>query len=93
VVLEAQNAPQDHCVATDEQHANMNETYKILVDTVKDYAIFMLDTRGNITTWNPGAELLKGYSPSEIIGKHFSIFYSPEDLNIEKPGKGLARAL
>ncbi|KAJ5859692.1 hypothetical protein N7534_004969 [Penicillium rubens] len=93
VVLEAQNAPQDHCVGTDEQHANMNEIYKILVDTVKDYAIFMLDTRGNVTTWNLGAELLKGYSPSEIIGKHFSIFYSPADLDIDKPGRVLARAL
>ncbi|KAJ5264887.1 hypothetical protein N7505_007680 [Penicillium chrysogenum] len=71
----------------------MNETYKILVDTVKDYAIFMLDTRGNVTTWNLGAELLKGYSPSEIIGKHFSIFYSPADLDIDKLGRGLARAV
>ena len=93
VVLEAQNTSKDHWVATDEQHAYMNETYKILVDTVKDYAIFMLDTRGIITTWNPGAAILKGYSSSEIIGKHFSIFYSPEDRDIEKPSRGLARAL
>ncbi|KAJ6118984.1 hypothetical protein N7471_013604 [Penicillium samsonianum] len=93
VVLEAQDTSKDHWVATDEQHTYMNETYKILLDAVKDYAIFMLDTRGNITTWNPGAAILKGYSSSEIIGKHFSIFYSPEDRDIEKPGRGLARAL
>ncbi|KAJ5318358.1 hypothetical protein N7476_004778 [Penicillium atrosanguineum] len=93
VVLEAQNIPKNHWVASDVQHAYMNETFKILVDTVKDYAIFMLDTRGNITTWNSGAAILKGYSPSEIIGKHFSIFYSPEDRDIDKPGRGLSRAL
>ncbi|KAJ5670791.1 uncharacterized protein N7477_006154 [Penicillium maclennaniae] len=93
VVLEAQKTSKDHWVATDEQHAYTNETYKILVDTVKDYAIFMLDTRGIITTWNPGAAILKKYSPSEIIGKHFSIFYSPEDRDNGKPGRGLARAL
>jgi osomolarity two-component system sensor histidine kinase TcsA len=93
VVLEAQNTSKDHWIATDEQHAYMNETYKILVDTVKDYAIFMLDTRGNISTWNPGAAILKGYSPSEIVGKHFSILYSPEDRETGKPGRGLAKAL
>jgi osomolarity two-component system sensor histidine kinase TcsA len=93
VILEAQNTSKDHWVATDEQHAYMNETYRILVDTVRDYAIFMLDTRGIITTWNSGAAILKGYSPSEIIGKHFSILYSLEDRDNEKPGRGLARAL
>jgi osomolarity two-component system sensor histidine kinase TcsA len=93
VVLEAQDTSKDHWIATDEEHAYMNETYKILVDTVKDYAIFMLDTRGHITTWNPGAAILKGYSPAEIVGKHFSIFYSPEDRDIDKPARGLARAL
>lgn len=93
VVLEAQNTSRDHWVATEEQHAYTNETYRILVDTVKDYAIFMLDTRGIITTWNPGAAILKKYSPSEIIGKHFSVFYSAEDRDIGKPGRGLARAL
>jgi len=93
VVLEAQNTSKDHWIATDEQHAYMNETYKILVDTVKDYAIFMLDTQGNITTWNPGAAILKGYSLPEIIGNHFSLFYSPEDRDIGKPGRGLSLAL
>ncbi|KAJ5984729.1 hypothetical protein N7481_006828 [Penicillium waksmanii] len=53
----------------------------------------MLDTRGIIITWNSGAAILKGYSPSEIIGKHFSILYGPEDRDIELPSRGLARAL
>lgn len=55
--------------------------------------IFMLDTRGNIITWNSGAAIFKGYSSSEIIDKHFPLFYSPEDRHIDKPGKGLAVSL
>ncbi|KAK5807597.1 hypothetical protein VI817_001855 [Penicillium citrinum] len=93
VVLEAHNISEGHWRATDEQHTYVDEIYRTLVDTVKDYAIFMLDTRGNITTWNQGAEILKGYPSSEIIGKHFSVFYSPQDRAIDKPAKGLARAL
>jgi osomolarity two-component system sensor histidine kinase TcsA len=93
VVLETQNTSRGHWTATNEQHAYVNETYKILVDTIQDYAIFMLDTQGKITTWNPSAAKLKGYSPSEIIGKHLSVFYSPEDRRIDRPGRGLALAL
>ncbi len=52
--------------------------YQLLVESVRDYAIFALDAQGRILTWNAGAERLKGYSASEIIGKHFSIFYPPE---------------
>lgn len=64
-----------------------NDTYRILVQTVKDYAIFMLDTEGNVKTWNAGAALLKGYSEEEIVGKHFSTFYSQEDIIAGKPQK------
>lgn len=60
-------------------------TYKMLVDSVKDYAIFMLDTRGYIKTWNLGAQRLKGYDRDEIINKHFSIFYPEEALKINHP--------
>jgi len=49
----------------------------------------MLDTKGNVRTWNAGAALLKGYKPEEIIGKHFSIFYGEDDLIAEKPRKEL----
>ncbi|KAE8160401.1 hypothetical protein BDV40DRAFT_216557 [Aspergillus tamarii] len=90
IVFEAHKDTRDRSDTQDHHHAYVNETYKILVDTVKDYAIFMLDTRGNITTWNTGAAIMKGYSSSEIIGKHFSVFYSPEDQRNNKPGRGLA---
>lgn len=53
--------------------------FRLLVSGVKDYAIFMLDPKGNVMTWNEGAQRLKGYKANEIIGKHFSAFY-PEDL-------------
>ncbi len=52
--------------------------FRLLVESVKDYAIFILDPRGHVSTWNPGAERIKGYAASEIIGKHFSVFYPPE---------------
>jgi len=62
-----------------------DEAFRILVQALKDYAIFLLDTRGRIATWNTGAELLKGYTRDEIIGKHFSVFYGKEDLAVRKP--------
>src|SRR5690349_21360580 len=49
------------------------EGFRLLVENVQDYAIFMLDPKGHVRTWNEGAERLKGYTASEIIGKHFSI--------------------
>ena len=56
-----------------------SDLYELLVQSVVDYAIFMLDSEGRITSWNPGAERIKGYSAAEIIGQHFSRFYTPED--------------
>ena len=53
--------------------------YQLLVETVRDYAIFALDPTGHIITWNPGAERFKGYKREEILGRHFSIFYTPEE--------------
>lgn len=61
------------------------ELYRLLVDSVRDYAIFALDPEGYIMTWNRGAQRLKGYTAEEIIGKHFSIFYPPEDVAAGKP--------
>ena len=61
------------------------ELYRLLVESVKDYAIFALDPNGYIVSWNPGAQRFKGYTASEIIGKHFSVFYPPEDLQARKP--------
>jgi len=68
------------------------ELYRLLVESVHDYAIFALDTTGHIRTWNPGAQRFKGYKANEIIGKHFSIFYPPEDQKSRKPEKELEYA-
>jgi PAS domain S-box-containing protein len=59
--------------------------HRLLVETVRDYAIFALDPTGRILTWNAGARRLKGYEPSEIIGQHFSKFYPEEDIAADKP--------
>lgn len=67
-------------------------SYQLLVDSVKEYAIFMLDPEGRIVSWNQGAERIKGYSAKEIIGRHFSCFYLPEDARLGKPEAGLQRA-
>src|SRR5438874_2237826 len=65
------------------------ERFRLLVEGVRDYAIFMLDPHGHIVTWNAGAQRLKGYSASEIVGQHFSRFYLPEDVQSGKPSRGL----
>lgn len=69
------------------------EQFRLLVDSVTEYAIFMLDPAGYIVTWNAGAERLKGYSESEIVGKHFSLFYTPEDIQRGHPAEELAAAV
>ncbi len=64
---------------TERKLASHNEQiFKLLVDSVGDYAIFMLDPDGNVMTWNEGAQRIKGYTASEIVGKHFSIFYTAQ---------------
>ncbi len=65
------------------------QRFRLLVEGVKDYAIFMLDPAGNIVSWNAGAERIKGYSASEIVGKHFSVFYPSEDVESGKPQREL----
>jgi PAS domain S-box-containing protein len=59
--------------------------YRLLVESVTDYAIFVLDAGGHVRSWNPGAERLKGYSENEIIGNHFSIFYPEQEVASGKP--------
>lgn len=66
--------------------------YRRLIEAVVDYAIFQLDPAGNVTTWNPGAQRIKGYDPDEIIGLHFSRFYTPEDIQLGVPKLALAEA-
>ena len=68
------------------------ERFRLLVEGVRDYAIFMLDPQGYIQSWNAGAEKIKGYKADEIIGTHFSIFYPEDDLKRDKPGYELKEA-
>jgi len=67
----------------------IEDQLQLLVGSVKDYAIFMLDVEGNVATWNQGAELIKGYKADEVLGRHFSIFYTPEEMEQGKPANDL----
>ena len=75
-------------------HANQlpADPFHLFVDSVEDYAIFMLDPRGHVMTWNAGAQRIKGYETSEIVGRHFSCFYPTEDVQLDKPQKLLEEA-
>jgi PAS domain S-box-containing protein len=66
--------------------------YRMLVEAVTDYAIYMLDPKGIVSSWNPGARRFKGYDESEIIGEHFSRFYTEEDRQTELPRRALETA-
>ncbi|RKF34598.1 PAS domain S-box protein [Paraburkholderia fungorum] len=68
------------------------ERFRLLVDNVKDYAIFMLDPDGFIVSWNAGAARIKGYTREEIVGRHFSTFYTREEAAAGKPARELAIA-
>jgi len=68
------------------------ERFRLLVESARDYAIFMLDPQGNVLTWNPGAERFKGYRSDEIIGSHFSRFYPPDAVAKGVPDDDLRRA-
>jgi PAS domain S-box-containing protein len=68
------------------------ELFRLLVEAVVDYAIFLLDDKGHVLTWNVGAERIKGYRADEIIGRHFSIFYTPEDAERGRPAWVLGQA-
>ena len=68
------------------------ERFRLLVTSVTDYAIYMLDREGRVATWNPGAERFKGYTADEIIGQHFSRFFTPEDLAAGLPARALQAA-
>lgn len=71
------------------QHRESEERYRLMVEGVKDYAIFMLDAKGCVLSWNAGAERIKGYRAEEIIGRHFSCFYLAEDRESGKPEEEL----
>jgi PAS domain S-box-containing protein len=67
--------------------------FRAVVESVKDYAIFMLDASGHVLTWNAGAEIIKGYRPEEIIGKPLEVFYTPSDRERGLPAELLAQAV
>jgi len=82
---------------TERRHAEhqireSEERFRLLVEGVKDYALFQLDPGGHVMSWNTGAERLKGYSAKEIIGKHFAVFYPPADVQSGRPAEKLAEA-
>jgi diguanylate cyclase (GGDEF)-like protein/PAS domain S-box-containing protein len=68
------------------------ERFRLMIEAVEDYAIFMLDLEGRVATWNAGAQRFKGYRAAEIIGRHFSTFYPPEDVAAGKPAHELTVA-
>ena len=77
-----QRAAQDALLRTEQQ-------FRSVVENVKEYALFLLDTAGNVASWNPGAERIKGYKTEEIVGRHFSCFYTSEDMDQGKPADEL----
>lgn len=76
----------------DEQLRQSEEQFRLLIESVEEYAIFMLDPTGHVATWNTGAEKAKGYTAIEIIGRHFEQFYTPEDRAVGKPARMLSEA-
>src|SRR4051812_15787015 len=62
-----------------------NEHFRLFVEGVAEYAIYMLDPAGRIVSWNTGAQRIKGYTANEVMGRHFSLFFTPEDIQRGKP--------
>jgi PAS domain S-box-containing protein len=79
-------------VKTVDKLKESEQTFRLLVQSVTDYAIFMLDPEGYVANWNAGAERIKGYTRAEIVGEHFSCFYTEEDRNTGLPARALAVA-
>jgi PAS domain S-box-containing protein len=82
----------DRALSTEGTAHETPELHRLLVDTVRDYAIFALDRTGHVLTWNRGAERFKGWKANEIIGRHFSLFYPPADIAAGKPARLLKEA-
>lgn len=72
--------------------SKIEKDFKSIIDGIQDYAIVTLDEKGNVASWNLGAERMKGYKESEILGRHFSIFYPPEDIVAGKPEREIELA-
>jgi PAS domain S-box-containing protein len=90
--LTKRKAAEDALRTSEQALRQSEERLRLMIASVVDYAIFMLDPQGNVATWNRGAERLKGYSAGEIIGSHISRFYPREDAEAGKPASLLVRA-
>src|SRR3989338_5768680 len=75
------------------QPSQIEQTYRSLIENIKDYAIFMLDKKGKVTSWDQGGVKLFGYKRNEIIGKNFSILFSEEDLKRGEPKSDMTTAV
>lgn len=85
--------PGPETLLTEEKELRLNEQqFRLLVQSVTDYAIYMIDAEGYVSSWNAGAQRIKGYLPHEIIGEHFSRFYTEEDRANNEPAKALSVA-
>jgi PAS domain S-box-containing protein len=84
VVLQKHRSFRNKEILSQEALILSEERFNLFVDSNKEYALYMIDAEGHIISWNAGAERIKGYKPEEIIGKHFSIFYTPEEASAEK---------
>jgi PAS domain S-box-containing protein len=77
---------------TTTQHGSEDGRYRLLIESITTTPIYMLDPAGRITSWNPGAERFKGYTAAEVLGSHFSRFYTPEDRDAGRPARALQSA-
>src|SRR5215218_8757076 len=77
---------------SDELLHRKQESYRILIESVKEYAVIILDPQGYVISWNKGAEMIKGYTADEIIGRHFSVFYTKVELAAGEPERNLQKA-
>jgi PAS domain S-box-containing protein len=95
VCLPDQNTKQSTAPTGEVQGGAVSEQpdlFRLLIQSIREYAIFVLDPSGNVLTWNPGAQAMKGYAKEEIVGKHFSQFYLAEAVHSGWPGRELALA-
>src|SRR6478735_6816775 len=92
----AANLPHDpvsKAIPDPRRTSSLEERLQLLIEAVTDYGIFVLDPDGHVVSWNSGAQKIKGYTRDEIVGKHFSTFYPPEDVERGWPQEELRRAL
>ncbi|HET7818306.1 MAG TPA: PAS domain S-box protein, partial [Bacteroidia bacterium] len=91
-IILALNTLSEELESNIQQLKESEERFRLIIENVKDYSIIMLDAKGNIKTWNAGAERIKGYSAEEIINKHISIFYTKEAILKKEPEQNLETA-